>query len=236
MYPELDQFEQIKLEYETEISRLKEKQKTIEARKAQASQQYNKTLSKVVYDGDKESAVELADLKQETKQLSTELEQVREQVEELRVGKNERLSSLLPTVKQGRDREIDAVTKHLRSKKDDLRRYRAEYLLLIQQLYEIRKYAFDVDTIFKKTAKTMTHEYERDTLSLPNINLHNPYGVEDALGILESEVQQVYKTGRLPSWVSYYSEHMELLSNDEADKRARQIQNQNNEGHELDQN
>jgi hypothetical protein len=219
MYPELDQFENIKNEYDTETEQLKEKQKTLENRKAIATQQYNKTLTKVVYDGDRESAVELTELKHETQELVRQLKEVKEQIEQIRLTKHERLKSLLPSLKEGRDREVEAAAKHLRSKKDDLRRYRAEYLLLIQQLYEIRKYTFDIDTVFKKTAKTMTHEYEHGTLSLPNINLHNPYGVEDALGILESEVQQVYKTGKLPAWVVHYSEHMELLNDEEASER-----------------
>lgn len=205
MYPELDQFNQIKQEYENQIEQLKERQKSLQKEKAEASRQYNKVLSKVVYDGDSDSAIELAEKKNVTKELEQEFKNNKEQIEQLQRSKNERLSNLLSSLKEGRDREFDAAEKHMKKKKEDLLRYRAEYLLLIQQLYEIRKYAQEVDTVFKKTVKPLTHDYEYVSQSLPAVNLHNPFGEEDALGILETEVQQVYKTGKLPDWVKEYS-------------------------------
>lgn len=205
MYPELDQFNQIKQEYENQIEQLKERQKSLQKEKAEASRQYNKVLSKVVYDGDSDSAIELAEKKNVTKELEQEFKNNKEQIEQLQRSKNERLSNLLSSLKEGRDREFDAAEKHMKKKKEDLLRYRAEYLLLIQQLYEIRKYAQEVDTVFKKTVKPLTHDYEYVSQSLPAVNLHNPFGEEDPLGILETEVQQVYKTGKLPDWVKEYS-------------------------------
>lgn len=205
MYPELQQFKQIKQDYESRMEQLKERQKQLEKEKAETSRRYNKTLSKVVYEGDSDSAIELAEQKKRSNELVQELSNVKEEFEQLRVAKNERLKNMIPSLKEGRDRELQAAERHMQTKKDDLRRYRAEYLLLIQQLYEIRKYAQDVGTEFKKTVKPLTHEFEYESFTLPGVNLHNPFGEEEALGILETEVQQVYKTGKLPDWVEKYT-------------------------------
>ncbi|HET7579877.1 MAG TPA: hypothetical protein VFK33_11410 [Bacillales bacterium] len=205
MYPELQQFKKIEQEYETEIERLKQRQKQLQEEKAEASRQYNKVLSRVVYEGDSDSAVELAERKKESNDKAQELKDVKEKIEQLRVSRNERLENMIPSLKEGRDREYQAAGKHMQTKKEDLLRYRAEYLMLIQQLYDIRKYAQNVDTAFKKTVKPFTHEYDYESSALPDVNLHNPFGAEDAHGILETEVQQVYKTGKLPEWVERYS-------------------------------
>lgn len=205
MYPELEQFQRIEEEYNSEIERLQERKKQLQEEKAEASRQYNKALSKVVYDRDSDSALELAERKKESTEISAELKKVKEKIEHLTSSKKDRLENMLPSLKEGRDREFQAARNHMRKKKDDLLRYRADYLMLIQQMYDVRKYAQDVDTIFKKTAKRFTHEYEYMTEPLPDVNLHNPFGEEEAYGIIEREVQQVYKTGKLPEWVRNYS-------------------------------
>lgn len=205
MYPELQQFKRIEQEYVAEIERLQERRKQLQEEKAEASRQYNKALSKVVYDGDSDSAIELAERKKDSSEVTRELKSVKENIDQLTASKKDRLENMLPSLKEGRDREFQAAGKHMHKKKEDLLHYRAEYLLLIQQLYEIRKYAQEVDTAFKKTAKVFTHEYEYVSDHLPDVNLHNPFGEENAYGILEREVQQVYKTGRLPEWVKDYS-------------------------------
>ncbi|HET7656826.1 MAG TPA: hypothetical protein VFK37_00910 [Bacillales bacterium] len=205
MYPELQQFHKIKTEYESEIERLEERKKQLQEEKAEASRQYNKTLSKVVYEGDSDSAVELAERKKASTEIAEELKSVKEEVDHLKVTMDERLESMIASVKEGRDREFGAAEKQMQLKKEDLMRYRAEYLMLIQQLFDIRRYAQDVDTEFKKTIKPYTHEFDYETLTLPDVNLHNPYAAEDAVGILETEVQHVYKTGKLPNWVGEYT-------------------------------
>ncbi|HET7658411.1 MAG TPA: hypothetical protein VFK37_08965 [Bacillales bacterium] len=205
MYPELQQFEQIQQDYESQIEQLKDRQKQLQKEKAEASRQYNKTLSKVVYEGDSDSAVELAERKKASNEIEQELKDTRENIEQLQESKKERLQNLVSSLKEGRDREFGAADKHMKTKKDDLLRFRAEYLMLIQQLYDIRKYAQNVDTAFKKTVKPLTHDYEYDSQALPAVNLHNPFGEEDALGILETEVQMVYKTGELPDWAKDYT-------------------------------
>ncbi|HEX7065817.1 MAG TPA: hypothetical protein VF199_12175 [Bacillales bacterium] len=205
MYPELQQFEQIKQDYESRIEQLKDRQKQLQKEKADASRQYNKTLSKVVYEGDSDSAVELAERKKASNEIEQELKDTRENIEQLQESKKERLQNLVSSLKDGRDREFGAAGKHMKAKKDDLLRFRAEYLMLIQQLYEIRKYAQNVDTAFKKTVKPLTHDYEYESMTLPTVNLHNPFGEEEALGILETEVQRVYKTGELPDWVKDFA-------------------------------
>lgn len=205
MYPEMQQFQRIKSEYESEIVKLEERKKQLQEEKAEASRQYNKTLSKVVYEGDSDSAVELAKRKKASTEIAEELKQVKEEVNHLRVTMDERLKNMISSVKEGRDREFGAAEKQMQLKKEDLMRFRAEYLMLIQQLYDIRKYALDVDTAFRKTLKPFTHEFEYETLHLPDVNLHNPFGEDDVVGILEKEVQQVYKTGHLPTWVREYA-------------------------------
>lgn len=213
MYPELNQFQQIKQDYEKQLEQLKLRQKQLEKQKAETSQKYNKTLSKVVYDGDSDSAIELAELKKKSVEVAQELKDTKENIEHIRVTKNDRLKHMIPSLKEGRNREFHAAGKHLQAKKDDLHRYRAEYLLLIQQLYDIRKYAKDVDSSFQKTIKPFTHGLEYESLPLPSVNLHNPFGEDDAVGILETEVQQVYKTGKLPEWVKQYADRHENSPN-----------------------
>ena len=205
MYPEMQQFHKIKSEYENEIARLEERKKQLQEEKAEASRRYNKTLSKVVYEGDSDSAVELAERKKASTEIAEELKQVKDEVDHLRATMGERLKSMVLSLKDGRDREFGAAEKQMQLKKEDLMRFRAEYLMLIQQLYDIRKYALDIDTQFRKTVKPYTHEFEYESFSLPDVNLHNPFGEDDVVGILEKEVQQVYKTGQLPNWVRNYT-------------------------------
>lgn len=205
MYPELQQFQQIEKDYEAYIQQLKDEQKQLEEKKVETSQQYNKTLSKVIYENDSDSAIKLAELKDQSNEVAEKLEETKRNIEQKRVAKKERLEHMIVSLKTGRDREFEAVDKHMEAKKEDLLRYRADYLLLIQQLYEIRQYAQDVDTSFKKTVKPLSHEFEYDSSVLPSVNLHNPFGKEEALGIMETEVQQVYNTGRLPEWVEGYA-------------------------------
>jgi len=205
MYPEMQQFYKIKSEYEDEIARLEERRKQLQEEKAEASRRYNKTLSKVVYEGDSDSAVELAERKKASAEIAEELNRVKEEADHLRAAMDERLKSMIASLKEGRDREFGAAEKQMQLKKEDLQRYRAEYLMLIQQLYDIRRFAQDVDTEFKRTVKPFTHEFEYESSPLPDVNLHNPFAEDDAAGIIETEVQQVYKTGKLPGWVSEYT-------------------------------
>lgn len=205
MYPELEQFEQLRLEFDEQISQLQKQQKALEQEKAALTRQYNEALSRVVYEHDPESAVKMARLKEEQQEVNTRLKETKLEIEEAQVRKKERLTGVLDALKKGRDREIAAARRKMMTKKEELKRFRAEYLLFIQQIAEIRQYARDVDRAFKKTAKTITPQFDQEPFSFPHLNLHNPYGKEEALGILETEVQQVYRSGKLPEWVEAYT-------------------------------
>ncbi|HET7626881.1 MAG TPA: hypothetical protein VFK44_00650 [Bacillales bacterium] len=205
MYPELEQFHRIEKEYNDKIAALEEELKQLHEDKAEASRQYNKALSKVVYERDSDSAVELAERKKASDALNEEMKETQGKIEQLRNSRDERLQNMVASLKEGRDREFDAALKNIESKKEELRRFRAEYLLLIQQLHQTRKYAQDVDAAFKKTVKPLTTEFEHESRTLPHVNLHNPFAEDEPHGVLEKDADQVYKTGKVPDWIESYS-------------------------------
>jgi uncharacterized protein (UPF0335 family) len=201
LYPELNQFLKIKYVYDKEAAALEEKKEALEKRRNVVQSVYMDMLDK------RSSDVPLAKLteaKEKIEELTNELKHIIEKIRRIEKEKKDRLKEMLPSLTNGKDREIGAVNRHLQKKKRELLRSRAEYLYLIQQLHEMRIYADKVDETYRKAAREVNER--RPSSEFEGIPIHT-------LSFSQKEIQSVYETGKLPAWVE------EILGNEDQNIR-----------------
>ncbi|MGO4888760.1 hypothetical protein ACJ2A9_13440 [Anaerobacillus sp. MEB173] len=183
MYPEIKHFNSIKQEYDDKLAVLYKKREQIEQKIARVNIINNE------------------------RSLTKKIKNINDEILDINKSKNQRLQKLVPYLLAGKQREVAAATKKFTQMSKDIIRFRAEYLLLIQQLYEVQQYAQDIETAFKDSLESIETDPQQIDINIDllEINLHDPIHPNNPpLGILEKEVQQVYKTGKLPEWLHSY--------------------------------
>ncbi|MCF6136268.1 hypothetical protein [Pseudalkalibacillus berkeleyi] len=200
MYPELEKYNQIKQQYEKQLSRLKLDQNDLEEEKETMLNQYEELLSKVsaqqkAHSPDRES---LTGLRSEIQQLTEELGDVMEESSHLSRAQKERLNEWMSPLEKGLEREVLAAKQHLKLKKEEFQQYRSEMLLLLQQVYEIEEYIHEIHHSYSEACAEYLSKQDKQKLQLQAIDVRQD--AKQMLEELQEDLDYVSENGKMPEW------------------------------------
>ncbi|WP_289484493.1 hypothetical protein [Fictibacillus enclensis] len=199
VYPELKQFNQMSKDYEQRIKEANDRWKVINRQKETASREYEHLLEQY---GRRNSRVEIETLhesKDEYLRLLAKEREAMELLDELKESKNDRMREFVDTLLQARDREVDAATRTMKKKIDEMQRLKAEYLMIVQQIHQIHQYVNGIEESTLQAFQTMGTRY----------NQKSDFSIYPALSRMEithREIQQVFTKGDLPAELSKFTD------------------------------
>ncbi|MDN4524302.1 hypothetical protein [Fictibacillus fluitans] len=199
MYPELRQFNQMSKDYEERISEAHDRWKVINRQKEAASREYEHLLGQYGRRNSKVDMDALHESKNEYLRLMAKERDAMEHLDELKDSKHDRMKEFVDTLLQARDREVDASTRTMKKKIDEMQRLKAEYLMIVQQIHQIHQYVNGIEESTLKAFQTMGTRY----------NPKSDFSIYPALSRMEithREIQQVFTKGDLPAELSKFTD------------------------------
>ncbi|MCK6255946.1 hypothetical protein LCY76_04925 [Fictibacillus sp. KIGAM418] len=199
MYPELKQFNQISKDYEERIKEANDRWKILHKQKEMASSEYESLLGQYGRRNSRVSMEALHESKDEYLRLLAKERDAMEHLDELKETRRDRMKDFVNTLHQARDREVDAATRTMKKKIEEMHRLKAEYLMIVQQIHQIHQYVNEIEESTLKAFQTMDSRYQQKT----------DYSIYPALAKMEishREIQQVFTAGKLPSELTKYTD------------------------------
>ncbi|UZJ78128.1 hypothetical protein [Fictibacillus sp. KU28468] len=199
MYPELKQFNQISKDYEERIKEANDRWKILHKQKEMASSEYESLLGQYGRRNSRVSMEALHESKDEYLRLLAKERDAMEHLDELKETRRDRMKDFVNTLHQARDREVDAATRTMKKKVEEMQRLKAEYLMIVQQIHQIHQYVNEIEESTLKAFQTMDSRYQQRT----------DYSIYPALARMEishHEIQQVFTAGKLPSELTKYTD------------------------------
>ncbi|MGC4377951.1 hypothetical protein WD019_13530 [Fictibacillus sp. Mic-4] len=197
MYPELKQFVEMSEEYEEKIKAATQKWNKLNKQKENASKEYEDLLNEY---GRRNSKIGREELQESRDVFLRYLSKEREALEELdalKESKNDRMDEFVRTLNEARDREVEAATRHMRKKINELERMKAEYFMIVQQLHQIQQYVNSIEEDTKKAVESLGRRYERGRST-------SIYPAISKVEIPHRELIQVFEQGELPLYLRRY--------------------------------
>ncbi|WP_257349310.1 hypothetical protein [Pseudalkalibacillus decolorationis] len=198
MYPELVKYKQIKKQYEEQLERLTLDQGDLEEEKEELLKKYEEILEKVGKQKHLDNQSYVSQLSSEVQGLTNEIGDVMEQIANLSHAKKDRLSEWAKPLQKGLDREVIAAKQHLKLKKNEFKRYRMELFLLIQQVFEIEEYVYDIHRSYSEACVEHMTDDEKKTLKLQAVHIRKE--AKDMLQELQKDLEHIIHTEKMPEW------------------------------------
>lgn len=204
MYPELTKFKEIKTHYDHQLDKLVKQQEVLEDKKEKLLDKYEVLLTKIDSNSDQESRDLLIEMKAELRKLAEAIGDIMEQISNVRNMKQDRLIEWKGSLKKGLVREVKAANTHLQLKKSEISQYRAELLLLVQQIKEISDYRQNILAEYLEVCHELLSEEEESQLRTTQ---ESSIDINDILQTnIDKELQMVIETGSLPNWIDKYKQ------------------------------
>jgi chromosome segregation ATPase len=202
MFKELLQFHESELKIDQLVNDLQNEIQTKINEVTNLRRQYQEMLVEDVTTGTKRKSKDFTDLTESIDKATKEVIELEDRLKMTQEAKFNKLTEMIPSLREGYEKAIGAATVEVQSEIDKLKEYREEYMRQVKRVYEKRRKASEIHDGFKTAARTVTDQYERQFLHLPEINLYNNHaGDHTVVGILEHEVNRVIGTGQLPAWM-----------------------------------
>jgi acylphosphatase len=214
MFKELEQFNAVTEKVNGKLFDLQQEKQQKEAEKGESDRAYRQMLNDDTMGEAKHTTAEITKSKRKSEDLDRDIRDVQDRIDVIIMGRDEKLKDLVPALKNGRDREVGSAVDEMRVKMEELREYRAQYMLKVKEIHDAKRRVREIDSEFKSAARLITNEYDREFVHYPATNLFDTTSGDDkALGILQREVDQVISTGILPPWIQYYAETGKVVYN-----------------------
>lgn len=174
------------------------------------------------------SDAEIKKMKAQLLKIEDELQQMEEHLALIVAGKHNRLQTFLPDAKSAAQVEINEGMDRLTAMIGELRKYKAEYLGHVLRLNEAFRSVEEIAASYDRMA-TEAGKDERKLVYMPTLNLTSTHaGLDAPIGVVENEILEAFRAGKVQPWVRLYLEHGILVeTNAEAEAKFRELKGGN---------
>lgn len=174
------------------------------------------------------SDAEMKKMKSRLAKVEDDLQQMEEHLALIVSGKHERLQTFLPEAKAAAQMEINEGMDRLNAMIGELRKYKAEYLGHVLRLNEAFRSVEEIAVSYGNMT-TMAGKDDRKLVYMPTLNLTSTHaGLDAPIGVVEDEILEAFRTGKVQPWVKLYLEHGVLVeTNVEAEAKFRDMRGGN---------
>lgn len=202
MFKELVEFTAAELKIDQMVNDLENEVQAKINEATSLRRKYQEMLVEDVTNEKKRKSNEYADQQAKVDAAVKEVAELEDRLRLLKDAKTDKLTKMIPSLHEGYSKAVGQATDEVQAEIDRLMECRIEYLRQVQRIHEKMRVAKDINDGFKTAARTVTDQFERQFLHLPEINLFNNHAGDDKVhGILQHEVERVIGTGQLPAWI-----------------------------------
>lgn len=223
----IDNFQKVEAVYNKEINTWLSKKSELETKLATLRDEYTE-LEILQYD-----PLEKSDLKSlnrcrvDIENTSRQLSEIESRIEVIEKRKVERLKNIYQLVRQEVSQNRQANYDNMEKELKKLKRLRAETLLRLTEIHNLRKPALEQYTVLSNIATR--YGFEEDLyrngirFTIPKIETSTYSGSDKPVIIQESEAHIAYNTGKVDPWVFYYRRTGEIVSNEQAIQLLKEV-------------
>ncbi|MED1917508.1 hypothetical protein P4V64_19480 [Bacillus thuringiensis] len=199
---------------EGRLRELRKKQEELTEQLQTLSGEHTKMLADEAF-GQPVTPKELTTKKADIEKVEKEIAAVEQQISAIEQTKRERLREEVPALYQEFREKMTQKEDEFKSKSEELRKKKAEYLLYLRDFGMVTKEMRDIHETFKYMARHATDEYESLRFTVPYVNLFDNSSGDDKMNApINREIIAAYEDGKVPHWVAYFDETGEVLPSD----------------------